>query len=128
MILSQLEQMALIHYVANDSISGFDANETLTDTFTYTLSDEHDATDTATLTITLLGQDNEAPSATDNTNAVNEDATVTVTNGTSGVTGDVLINDTDPESDTLTVTKIKKSGGSDLMFLREVLTIVVELQ
>ena len=100
-------------YAANDSISGFDANETLTDTFTYTLSDEHDATDTATLTITLLGQDNEAPSATDNTNAVNEDATVTVTNGTSGVTGDVLINDTDPESDTLTVTKIKKSGGSD---------------
>ncbi len=100
-------------YAANDSISGFDANETLTDTFTYTLSDEHDATDTATLTITLKGQDNEAPSATDNTNAVNEDATVTVTNGTSGVTGDVLINDTDPESDTLTVTKIKKSGGSD---------------
>ena len=57
--------------------------------------------------ITLLGQDNEAPH-TDNTNAVNEDATVTVTNGTSGVTGDVLINDTDPESDTQQLQKLKR--------------------
>ena len=98
-------------YVANDSISGFDANETLNDGFTYTLSDGTTTT-TATLSITLLGQDNENPSATDNTNAVNEDATVTVTDGTTGVTGDVLINDSDPEGDTLTVSKIKKNGGS----------------
>ncbi len=98
-------------YVANDSISGFDSSETLTDSFTYTLSDGS-ATDTGTLTITLLGQDNENPSATDNTNAVNEDATVTVTDGTTGVTGDVLINDTDPEGDTLTVSKIKKNNGN----------------
>ena len=98
-------------YVANDSISGFDSSETLEDSFTYTLSDGS-ATDTGTLTITLLGQDNENPSATDNTNAVNEDATVTVTDGTTGVTGDVLINDTDPEGDTLTVSKIKKNEGS----------------
>ena len=59
-----------------------------------------------------MGQDNENPSATDNTNAVNEDATVTVTDGTTGVTGDVLINDTDPEGDTLTVSKIKKKNGN----------------
>ena len=98
-------------YVANDSISGFDANETLNDGFTYTLSDGTTTTQ-ATLSITLLGQDNENPSATDNTNAVNEDATVTVTDGTTGVTGDVIINDSDPEGDTLTVSKIKKNGGS----------------
>ncbi len=99
-------------YVARDSISGFSASSSnLTDTFTYTLSDEHDATDTATLTITLIGKDNENPSATDNTNAVDEDDSVTVTDGTTGVTGDVLINDTDPEGDTLSVSKIKKNGG-----------------
>ena len=57
-------------------------------------------------------QENENQSSTNNTNAVNEDATVTVTDGTTGVTGDVLINDTDPEGDTLTVSKIKKNGGS----------------
>ena len=36
---------------------------------------------------------------------------MTVTDGTTGVTGDVLINDTDPEGDTLSVSKIKKDGG-----------------
>ena len=53
--------------------------------------------------------------ATDNTNAVDEDDSVTVTDGTTGVTGDVLINDTDPEGDTLSVSKIKKDGGDSLM-------------
>ncbi len=98
-------------YVANDSISGFDDGETLTDSFTYTLSDGT-ATTTGTLSITLLGQDNESPSATNNTNSVNEDASVSASDGSTGTTGDVLTNDTDPEGDTLSVSKIKKNGGN----------------
>ncbi len=98
-------------YVANDSISGFDDGETLTDSFTYTLSDGT-ATDTATLSITLLGQDNESPSATNNTNSVDEDSSVSASDGSTGTTGDVLTNDTDPEGDTLSVSKIKKNSGN----------------
>jgi VCBS repeat-containing protein len=49
-----------------------------TDVFTYTLSDGT-ATDTATLTITVAP--NSAPSATNDTDAVNEDATITESSG-----------------------------------------------
>ena len=52
---------------------------------------------------------NDAPVADNETNSVNEDATVTVTDGTS----DVLHGDTDADSDALTVTQIAVTGGSN---------------
>ena len=51
----------------------------------YTVTDEHGATDTATLTITLTGT-NDAPVAVADTNAGNEDTTIT---------GSVATNDSD---------------------------------
>ena len=41
---------------------------------------------------------------------------------------DVLNDDSDPDSDTITVTQIKPMGDLTLLFLQEALTIVVVLQ
>ena len=85
-----------------------DASDTATDVFTYTISDTVD-TATATLTITVTGV-NDTPVAVDDTDTVAEDATVTKT----GSQNDVLNDDTDADdSASLTVTQIKKSGGSN---------------
>jgi len=76
-----------------------------TDVFTYTLSDGT-ATHTATLTITVSSSNN-APSATNDTDAVNEDATITESSGSKLLVAD----DTDANGDTLTVTAIKVRGA-----------------
>ncbi len=121
-------------YVAQSDISGFDAGETLTDTFTYTVSDGNGSTGTANIVITLLGDDgntNNAPVARDDEGVIVEDGTLTVTDGananesggsynaTGEYSGD-LINtsstthyDTDADSDTITITQIRTSSGSD---------------
>jgi VCBS repeat-containing protein len=101
-------------YAADQSAADdLDASDTATDVFTYTLSDGT-ATDTATITITITGV-NDAPVADNETGSVNEDATLTVTDGTS----DVLHGDTDADdSASLTVTTYShtsatnQSGGS----------------
>ena len=63
-------------YVADqDAADDLDAGDTATDSFTYTISDGDD-TDTATLVITVTGV-NDAPVAVNDTDSVNEDATVT---------------------------------------------------
>ncbi len=117
-------------YVADQSGStGLGNGITATDVFTYTVRDHSGGdTDTATLTITITGSNNTPPVADADGNAgtgyILEDQTLTVTNGSTGVTGsdgnnnnesgdntgDVLNNDTDANSDTLTVSAI--SGGS----------------
>ena len=66
-------------YAADQSAADLlDASDTVTDVFTYTLSDGT-ATDTATITITVTGV-NDAPVAQNDTGTVNEDATLTVSN------------------------------------------------
>ena len=57
-------------------------------------------TDTATVTITITGL-NDAPTAVDDTDATDQDTSITVP----ALTG-VLSNDTDPEGDTLTVSEL----------------------
>ena len=96
-------------YVADQSAADdLDASDTATDVFTYTLSDGS-ATDTATLTITVTGI-NDDPVAVNDTDSVNEDATVIKT----GSQDDVMNDDTDADDDdSFTVTKIRKDGGSD---------------
>jgi len=79
---------------SNPTVDAMGDGDSLTESFTYTISDG-DLTATATLTVTILGT-NEPPVAVDNTNTVVEDAVAPVT-------GDVLTNDSDPESDPLTV-------------------------
>ena len=62
-------------YIADQAAADdLDAGDTATDVFTYTLSDGT-ATDTATLTITVTGV-NDTPVAVNDTDSVNEDATV----------------------------------------------------
>ena len=79
-----------------------DANDPATDVFTYTLTDENSATATATLTITITGV-NDTPVAVNDTDSVNEDATVSKT----AVQDDVLNDDTDADdSASLTVSAI----------------------
>ena len=66
----------------------------------YTVTDEHGATDTATLTITLTGT-NDAPVAVADTNAGNEDTTIT---------GSVATNDSDVDDGaTLTYASMRRS-------------------
>ena len=78
------------------------------DVFTYTLTDGT-ATSTATLTITVNG--NTAPTAVNDTDAVNEDATITRTSGSNLLMDD----DSDANGDSITVTQIAVTGGSIIL-------------
>ncbi|MGX1362261.1 VCBS domain-containing protein [Bradyrhizobium elkanii] len=73
------------------------AGQTLTDTFSYTVTDASGATDTTTLTVTIHGA-NDAPVAVADTGDATEAGGVA--NGTAGsnATGNVLSNDTDVDS------------------------------
>ncbi|MDE2416865.1 MAG: retention module-containing protein [Burkholderiales bacterium] len=74
---------------------------TLTDTFTYTVSDAAGATSSTTLTVTIQGA-NDAPVATVDTGAVAENATLSTTAATG-----VLANDSDVDTaDTKTVSGV----------------------
>ena len=68
-------------YVANqDAADALDAGDTATDVFNYTVSDGNGGTDTATITITILGA-NDAPVAQNDVGVIVEDGTLTVANG-----------------------------------------------
>ena len=77
-------------YAANEDISTLDSGETVTDVFTYTLtdSDGDTADDTATITITIVGIS--APSAADNIATVEENSTLTVADG-AGVNAETAV-------------------------------------
>ena len=93
-------------YVANKAAAdALDDGDTATDVFTYTISDGNNGSDTATITITVVGIDDN-PVGVNDTGAVDEDATLSVNSGSG-----VLSNDTDADdSSSLTVSAI--SGGT----------------
>ena len=95
-------------YAANQSAADdLDAGDVVTDSFNYTVSDGTD-TDIGTIIITVVGI-NDSPAGVNDTDSVNEDATVTRSSGSSLLVAD----DTDVDDhDTLTVTVIQPSGGS----------------
>ncbi len=73
------------------------SGQTITDVFTYTMTDAAGATSTTQITVTIQGA-NDAPTAVaDTATAVEAGGT---SNGTAGTnpTGNVLTNDTDPDS------------------------------
>ncbi|PYG25458.1 VCBS repeat-containing protein, partial [Pelagimonas varians] len=88
------------------------AGESATDTFTYTVTDEFGATDTATVTLTIEGR-NDGPVAMADTNA--GAALIEQGFGIAGndtATGNLLTNDTDVDaSDVLTVTAVDSGTG-----------------
>ena len=96
-------------YVANQSAADdLDAGDRVTDSFTYTVSDGIN-TDTATLIITVTGI-NDAPVAVNDTDTVNEDATVTRSSGSNLLMDD----DSDADDDdSFTVTQIAVTGQSN---------------
>ena len=96
-------------YTADQSAADdLDLNDEVTDSFTYTVSDGT-TTATATLIITVTGV-NDVPVADDEIGAVNEDATLTVSDGTS----DLLHGDTDADdSASLTITTYSHTSATD---------------
>ena len=84
-----------------------------TDTFTYTISDGSGGFDTATVTVTVSAEP-DPPVAVDDADSTLEDSPVTV---------DVLANDSDPESDSLSVDSVTQgtngsvvNNGSDVTY------------
>ena len=118
-------------YVANqDAADALDAGDTATDVFNYTVSDGNGGTDTATITITILGA-NDAPVAQNDEGVIVENGTLTVANGananlsgsydaTGEHSGDVINTSSSLHSDSdlddsasLNITQIKENGGSN---------------
>ena len=89
----------------NAAVQALGVGETLTDDFSYEVSDGHGGTDTATLSITVNGA-NDAPVAVADANNVTEDS------GTPA-SGNVLSNDSDPDTnDNLSVATVDGSSGN----------------
>jgi hypothetical protein len=85
-----------VTYDPNGQFEALGAGEMDVDTFTYTISDGHGGTDTATVNVTIVGA-NDAPDAVD-------DAYQTFTGQALNVPAPgLLANDTDPEGDALTI-------------------------
>lgn len=98
----------------NATVQALGANDTLTDSFTYKLTDTAGLTDLAALNITVRGV-NDPPVAND-VYAVAIEAGGTA-NGTAGVnpSGDATANDFDPDGDPITLVGIRSgddSGGA----------------
>lgn len=83
---------------ANLAVDALDTGESLSDTFTYSISNGHGGTDTGTLTITIKGTtDNRPPVTGDDSNSITKDAVPDT------VSGNVLTNDSDPDGHPLSV-------------------------
>ncbi|MDF1754813.1 MAG: autotransporter-associated beta strand repeat-containing protein [Verrucomicrobiales bacterium] len=67
----------IINYDPNGQFESLAPGETATDTFTYTIVDDNGATDTATVTVTINGQ-NDAPTASGDTYTTDEDTVLTI--------------------------------------------------
>ena len=93
-------------YDPNGKFESLAAGDTATDSFNYTVSDGHGGTDTATVTVTIIGA-NDTPVANDDANAISEDPVA------NPISGDVLTNDTDVDSgSSLTVVDVNGSGAN----------------
>jgi len=97
-----------VDYDPNGQFESLAVGETATDTFKYTMNDGHGGTDTATVTVTISG-------ANDDPTAVGDDVDSTDA-ASSFTTANVLVNDSDPDtSDTLSVSGLDTSGTAGLV-------------
>jgi len=104
-IVTLAESGTAFNYDPNGQFEALTVGESATDTFQYTVDDGNGGTDTATVTITINGV-NDAPVPTDDGGsgfATSENAAFT--------TGSLLTNDTDVDSDTLSIVAI---NGEDV--------------
>ncbi len=88
---------------ANPQVNALNAGGTLTDAFTYVVSDSHGGSATASVTITIHGH-NDAPVAAADANTAVEDG--------GPVNGNVLTNDTDVDNPTLTVASVNAAPAN----------------
>ncbi len=89
-----------VTYATNGAFNYLAAGETATDSFTYTVSDGHGGFDTATVTVSVTGA-NDNPVATNDGVTAGEDTTLTLSAAT------LLANDDDADtSDTLSVVAV----------------------
>jgi VCBS repeat-containing protein len=92
-------------YDTNGAFDALTSGQQAIDTFTYSISDGRGGTDTATVTMTINGVSdpgaNSAPNAVNDSYGTDEDT---------AKSGNVLGNDTDPDTDPLTVTAV--NGGT----------------
>ena len=93
-------------YDPNGQFEGLAVGETATDSFAYTISDGNGGSDTATVTITIVGV-NDAPTAVDDAGTTDEDTVLTVAGP------GILTNDTDPDaSDVLAVSEVNGDAAA----------------
>jgi VCBS repeat-containing protein len=93
---------------ADAAVQAMASGDTLTDTFTYRITDAGGATATATLTVTIHGA-NDAPAAQADTASATEAGTSAGTDPT----GNVTANDHDVDGATIPVTAIEHGGTLD---------------
>ena len=97
----------------NGAFESLAVGESASESFDYQIEDTFGETATATVTITINGQ-NDAPTADDGALGVNED------DGATNVTATLLAGDTDPDtSDTLSVSAINTTGTIGIVTLVE---------
>jgi VCBS repeat-containing protein len=105
--LLRLNSDGSYEYNPNDAFN-LAAGETATDSFSYTINDGNGGTDTAIVTLTIGGfDDNQPPDAVDDAAATDEDTPL--------ATIAVLSNDTDPDNDPLSVVSFDASGATGLV-------------
>jgi VCBS repeat-containing protein len=92
-------------YDPGHAFDSLTAGQTADDTFTYRVADGNGGTDTATVTVTVLGA-TDAPVATDDSYTTGEDTPLTVS------APGVLANDTDADGETLSVDQVAGSGAN----------------
>jgi VCBS repeat-containing protein len=95
-----------LSYDPNGQFDILNAGQTGTDTVTYRAADGLGGTDTATITITIIGA-TDAPVAADDAYSVGQSAVLTVPAATG-----VLDNDSDADGETLTVDQVAGSGAN----------------
>uniref|UniRef100_A0A0G4IAV8 RapA2 cadherin-like domain-containing protein n=1 Tax=Chromera velia CCMP2878 TaxID=1169474 RepID=A0A0G4IAV8_9ALVE len=89
-----------LSYNPNGAFATLHDSDTGTDTFTYTVDDGFSGSDTATVTVTVTGISS-TPVAVDDSATTDEASTTTI---------NVLTNDSDGDSDTLTIASVDDTG------------------
>ena len=96
-----------VHYSAQDGFANLAAGETATETFDYTVSDTHGATDHGQATVTITGK-NDAPVASDDHITISEEQIVEAADGL------LLANDHDVDhGDALKVTGVTDNASNN---------------
>ncbi|MCL1144127.1 Ig-like domain-containing protein [Shewanella gaetbuli] len=94
-------------YNPNNAYDSLTAGQVTQDTFTYTITDEYGATDTATVTINIIGA-HDAPATSQDNVTTEEGSVLSLTDAS------LISNDTDPEGHSITIAAFAKDQlGTD---------------